>query len=468
MTRVWYKIITLKILLILLTGNIHSQNIPDAPFDDAPVDEMPLSGDQAVTPKEKTAKKIDTEYRLFTIGTFSYQPISDTGHLAVVNGMFSEKTFSALLNFDLNLKPRLKGNSSMVFRTDIEAVVSTLYGEDTLLFDKNFGDYVRLDELFMEVTPFSQMSFLVGKYRHIFSPGLFQNPMDRHNPVSTLPGEPAAREGAWMSMLSFDTEMVSELLSRLRISLAFLPGFFQYTDGLPAPERDIRVIDSTSPAGFKTVTESYDSSYAGGFARLYLNLFKGDFNLMYYYTEKQHQGGFSYSRYFLNAVEWHGEILFYEKPHSQFGLPDNTVDFYTDALTGFRLDMGSDLSFVLEYLYRQDSPRNYPSNFADQQRIWLGLLGTDSNSHALTPMRNYLILTMMLTEIKDILDVSFNIVANPFDEEALFTLRTDFKVDKASKLSFAGVFKTGSGSTFYGSYLPFDYQVRVEYYIALL
>lgn len=205
----------------------------------------------------------------------------------------------------------------------------------------------------------------------------------------------------------------------------------------------------------------------GGFARLYLDILKGDFNAIYYYTEKQNQGGLSYSRYFNNVIEWHGEVLFYQNPHSSFSIADKSAKFYTDALTGLRYDISDTTSLSLEYLYRQENPEKYPSSLIDQSRLWLGQLGTESTGHALTPMRHYIILNFMSVNIKDIFDVAFNVITNPFDNEYLFSLRTDIKVDKASKLSLAGMYKIGDSTSFYGNFLPFDYQLRIEYYIAL-
>ncbi|MDH4199563.1 MAG: hypothetical protein OEV66_04200 [Spirochaetia bacterium] len=468
-------IITIFCLFSFIVQNsLFSQVIPDATIEDAPVEphtKNPANQSASETTNQTVddqKNKTTFESRLFSIGTFSYQPVNDATHIAAANGLFEEKSASALVNFELIVHPEHRDKkTTSTLKVDVEGSASSLYKSASPFYEKNAGDWIRLDELFWEISLVPSSSFLIGKYRHIFTPGLFQNPLDRLNPTSTLPGEPAQREGAWIAELSFDGEFKSELLSRYRLSFAFLPAPFQDKSGLPVNARTVPEINTMSRAGFSFVTQPYNRDYMGGFARLYLDFFKGDFNIIYYYTEKQQQGGFSYSRYFLNSLEWHGEILFYEKPHSSFVVADKNAPFYADALTGLRYDVSDTTSLTLEYLYRQENPESYPAGLVDQSRLWLGQLGTESTGHALTPMRHYIIASFMSVNIKDIFDVAFNVISNPFDNEYLLSLRTDIKLDKASKLSLAGTYKIGDSTSFYGNFLPFDYQLRAEYYIAL-
>ena len=371
------------------------------------------------------------------------------------------------MNLEMTNHSYLPHNAGMVFKTDLQARVSSLYTADSAFFAKGAGDWLKINEFFFEGSSPIGLSFLMGKYRRIFSPGIFQNPMDRHNPKSALPGEPAQREGAWLSQVALDGDFKTDFLSRWRVTFAYLPGFFQDKYGVPFQYRDKLVINPRSPLGVSKVSESYSSDYQGGFIRLYLDIFKGDFNVVYYYTEKQRQEGVSYSRYFLDRLEWHGEILFYNYPHSDFIVADSNANVYIDAMTGFRLDIGDYVTLSLEYLYRQENPRNYPDSAADQKLLWLGQLAADSNSQASTPMRNYIVVSLLAINLKDVLDLAFNVITNPFDQEYLFSFRADYKVDKSSKISLAGLYKIGDSTSFYGNFFPFDYQARLEFNIAL-
>lgn len=469
------RFITVFMSIVLSAADITAQGIPDAIIEDAPIEKTNVINNEnkkdeknSEDLKSNDPEKNKYEYRLYSIGNFSYQPITDTQHLAVANGLFQGKSASAEMNLELTRHTKLPQNANMVIKTDVQGKISSQYPADSFFFKKGAGDWLKLNELFFEGTNVQGMSFLIGKYRRIFSPGLFQNPMDRHNPKSALPGEPAQREGAWLSQLSFDGDFKTEILSRWRISAAYLPGFFLDKYGMPANNRDKFILNPRSPLGVSKETESYNTDLQGEFARLYLDIFKGDFNAIYYYTEKQNQEGISYSRYFLNRLEWHGEILFYEKPHSDIIVAEPDRKFYVDALTGFRFDIGDYTTLTLEYLYRQENLQNYPDLAIDQKKLWLSQLSSNSNNQAATPMRHYFVASLLAVNIKDIFDVALNVVTNPFDQEYLFSLRTDYKVDKSSKISLAGLYKYGSSTSFYGNYFPFDYQVRLEYYIALL
>jgi hypothetical protein len=417
---------------------------------------------------DKSQKNGKWEYRFYSIGGFSYQPISDTTHLAVAGGLFQEKNSAAEMNLEMTHHTELPHDATIVVKVDTQGKISSQYASDSYFFKKGAGDWLKLNELFFDATNRLGMSVLVGKYRRIFSPGLFQNPMDRHNPKSTLPGEPAQREGAWLAQLALDGDFKTDLLSRWRISGAYLPGFFLDKNGIPVSTRDKFIYNPRSPLGATKTTENYGPEYQGAMARLYLDFFKGDFNAVYYYTEKQHQEGISYSRYFMDRLEWHGEILFYEKPRSDLTVIEPERNFFVDALTGFRLDIGDDITLALEYLYRQENRQNYPDAAIDQRKLWLSQLSSDSGAQSSTPMRHYLVVSLMAVNLKDLFDVTLNVITNPFDQEYLFSLRTDYKVDKSSKISLAGLVKYGADNTFYGNFFPFDYQVRVEFYIALL
>jgi len=472
---------------------IRPQGIPDAVIEDAALDTAPFESapvktakdaakdatkdatknatgvaEKTTTEEEDDSKKGKTEYRLYSIGNFSYQPITDPTHLAVANGLFQEKSAAAEMNLELTLHRPVQDKAGLVFKTDLQGRVSSQYGADSYFFKKGAGDWVKVNELFFEATNSIGLSLLMGKYRRIFSPGMFQNPMDRHNPKSALPGEPAQREGAWLAQLSLDGEFHNDLLSRWRVSAAWLPGFFQDKNGLVVNTRDRLVFNPSSPLGVVKTTEAYSSDYQGGLVRLYLDIFKGDFNAVYYYTEKQPQWGFSYSRYFLDRLEGHGEVLFYQRPHSGFLLGEPGQTTYADALAGFRIDIGEYTTFTMEYLYRQENPANYPDALPDQKRLWLGQLDVSSNNQATTPMRNYLVMSLLAVNLKDVFDVAFNVITNPFDNEYLFSLRTDYKPDRSAKISLAGLYKMGGANSFYGNYFPFDYQARVEFYIALM
>lgn len=445
-----------------------SAQVPDAPLDDAPLGTDGDGQNFATNNKSKKEPVLSVfNYRLYSIATLNYQPITDKTHPGVANGLFAEKSANAQLNFEISARPRLPGKMTFFVKTDAEANMSTLYPAASPFFEKDAGDWVRLNELFIDFSPIPFLSVLAGKYRRIFSPGLYQNPMDRHNPVSSLPGEPPQREGAWIGQLSLDANFGLENLSRFRLSVAYLPDFFQDKYGIPVNTRTVLTLNPKSPLGVSFVDETYSIDDMGGFVRLYLGLLKGDFNAIYYYTEKQNQFGFSYSRYFFNRLEWHGEVLFYEKPHSDFNVADSGVTFYTDALSGFRFDINDYFNISLEYLYRQENPRNYPGKLADQQRLWYGQLGADSNGSTLNPMRNYLILSFLGVNIKDVWDFAVNIIGNPFDNEYLFSLRVDYKTDRSAKISLAGLFKVADSTSFYGNFMPFDYQIRTEFYIAL-
>ena len=470
-------LMSMSCFLIIMEFSLSAAPLQDADLEDVFTEDMETGSDKNTSAEKKELSSVEMEgstknklsYRLYSIGNFSYQPVGDTKHLAVVNGLFQEKSATAEMNLEVILNSDLPQKANSVIKSDIQAKVSSLYTADSYFFVKGSGDWLKINEAFYEVTTGFGMSFLLGKYRRIFSPGIFQNPMDRHNPKSSLPGEPAQREGAWLAQTSLDGDFHTSLLSRWRITAAYLPFYFNDKYGMPVTTRDKYVLNKRSPMGVVKTTESNSGEYQGGFVRLYLDVFKGDFNAVYYYLEKQHQEGVSYSKYFLDRLEWHGEILFYEKPRSDFAITPTDLGLYVDALSGFRIDIGDSSTIGIEYLYRQENPQNYPEDSLDQRKLWLGQLTPDSNGQASTPMRHYIVFSMMSMNIKDTLDIAFNVITNPFDQEYLYSLRTDYKVDKSAKISLAGLLKSGSSTnTFYGNFFPFDYQIRMEFFIALL
>ncbi|MDH5721572.1 MAG: hypothetical protein OEZ13_13275 [Spirochaetia bacterium] len=435
---------------LILSAIILPQEIKDAPLDDIVFED-----------KENSTSKY-FRYRLFTISYIDYNHLkSDLGSETSILGQFFEKRGARQ---EANGEFLFKIPGKFSFKTDVLAQYSTSFSESTPLFKSGYHDYVRLNEFFIEALVAENLSFLAGKYRRIYTPGLFQNPLDLHNPVSALPGQPAKREGAYLAQINYFSDFKNSAFSSGEFTAAYLPMFYQNKYGIVSEKKDSFFTEETQAGVFRLSKErvKYSIKDSGAFLRLYLNLYKGDFNLIYYYLNRQNQGGISYATYLKKYLELHGETIFYEKSRYQFTAEQPKKNIFFDALIGSRIEYSDYTGFIIEYIWRDERPRSIPQNMNEKLTLFSALLNESRAADFLTPLRDYLVLSFYIREIKDLYSLTLNAIYGLRDNETFSSLRFDIKSGDTAMLSLTAAAALGDSGSFYGGMIPFDYKLSCE------
>ncbi len=430
-----------------------AEDIPDAD----------MGGGPAKPVKTNTVKNSLSpfKYRLYTYGNFDFLDL-DTNSLspAIRTGIISPRTGTLTLNGEFTWKPV----SAFTLKMDAQAAISTDYPSNTAYFRKGAKDYVALNEFFVELYPVDFFSFLIGKYRRVFSPGLFANPMDRHNANPSLPGQPVQREGAWLAQASLHFSPTTKFFRDVALDAALVPSFYRDDFGLPTGTNVVRRIQPNF--SFAETHTNWSVERLGGFLHGYANFFEGDLHLTAYYLETQWQFGLSYSRYIGKWLELHGEGLYYNE-HHRTGLETNGGTF--DSLVGFRVEPTQDIGVIFEYQHFGDHPEDFPTSLPDRLGFLSGLIfPTDPKSSFITPLRDYLTLSVYVRNlIRDTFDVTFNVIMAPKTPEALLSLRIDARVGDHAKLSLSGGIVSGPSEGFYRTVNPYNVRLGGEIHVGI-
>lgn len=428
------------------------------------VEDIPDADVQTVkSVKTNEVKKSSTafKYRLYTYGNFDYLDLdTNSTSPAIRTGLISSRTASLSLNGEFTWKPAL----FFTMKMDAQAAFSTDFPSNTAIFKKGAKDFVALNEFFVELYPVDFFSFLVGKYRRVFSPGLFANPMDRHNVNPSLPGAPVQREGAWLAQASLHLAPPTKFFRDVALDVAFLPSLYRDDFGLPTTTNLIRKISPTF--AYSETNTNWSPERLGGFLHGYANLFEGDFHLTAYYLETQWQFGGSYARYLGKWLEVHAEGLYYNENHRD-GVATNGGFF--DALVGVRVEPTQDIGLVVEYQHLADHPEDFPTTTPDRVAFLSSLIfPTDPKLSLITPLRDYLTFSVYARNlIDDHFDITCNTVLALKYPEALVNLRLDARVGDNARLSLTGAMALGPSDSFYKFVNPYNFRVGGEIYVGI-
>ncbi|MBL8993518.1 MAG: hypothetical protein JNM63_09275 [Spirochaetia bacterium] len=426
------------------------------------VEDIPDADVSAVKSVKTNVEKKSSafKYRLYTYGNFDYLELdTNSTSPAVRTGLIASRTASLSLNGEFTWKPA----PFFTLKMDAQAAFSTDFPSNTAFFKKGAKDFVALNEFFVELYPVDFFSFLVGKYRRVFSPGLFANPMDRHNANPSLPGAPVQREGAWLAQASLHLAPTTKFFRDVAFDVAFLPSLYRDDFGLPTTTNTVRRILPTFT--YSETNTNWSPERLGGFLHGYANLFEGDFHLTAYYLETQWQFGFSYARYLGKWLEVHGEGLYYNENHRD-GLGNGG---FFDALVGVRVEPTQDIGLVMEYQHLGDHPEDFPSAASERVTFLSGLLfPTDPKSSLITPLRDYLTVSVYARNLlNDHFDITCNTVLALKYPEALVNLRLDARVGDNARLSLTGAMALGPGDGFYKFVNPYNFRVGGEIYVGI-
>ena len=435
-----------------LSAANHPQEIEDAPLDEIAIEEAEQPSSSAFS------------YRLFTISYINYNHLKeDIAGNSGLNQLFEKR--NAVQEANAEFLYKIPGR--FVFKTDILAQYSTSFSESTPLFETGYHDYVRINEFFIELFATNKLSFLAGKYRRIYTPGLFQNPLDLYNPVSALPGQQAKREGAYIAHINYFSDFELSYLSSIEITAAYLPMFYQNKYGIISEKKDFFATEQM-PDGASRLTKekiSWNPRDSGGYTRFYMNLLKGDFNIIYYYLNQQSQPGISYAKYLNNYIELHAETILYEKQRHQFQ-PDAKKTFYADMLLGSRIEYSDYAGFTAEYIRRDEKPESLPKEAPQKMSLISALLNESRTADFLTPLRDYLVFSLYSREINDLYSITLNTIYGIYHKEVFSSLRFDIKSGDTAMFSVTAGAAAGSSESFYGGMIPFDYKLTCELLIS--
>jgi len=400
--------------------------------------------------------------RIFTISTFNYSPLKSGVNQGSQLSFMEEKSATTELSLELTFN-NLK---YLAGRLDVQALYSTLYSTGGPIFEKDYNDKVGLNEAFLDIYSAHGFSVLAGKYRRIFSPGIFENPMDRHNSMSAQPGDPLVRSGVWVFTVSQTVMFAYDFFSQLTVQAAVLPDFAENKFGIPVKNYEpVLVKKKQSPQPlfvFERGSKSWTKDDMDYFVRLYFNIFKGDLNFIYYYLNQDFQPGVSYSRYLGNYIEFHGEVIHYKKPDKAFSDLAVSKSDYFDYLLGSRFDISNEFGFVAEYLHQDDRPDKIVEPGMKRQLYLLGILNTLSDGGIKTPLKDYGMLSMHYLQLDDRYDFFINGIYGFAHKEAIFSIRASDNVNDNLKLSMMASLPYGDDQSHYGAFFPYEYTLAVE------
>ncbi|MDH5718775.1 MAG: hypothetical protein OEZ22_14205 [Spirochaetia bacterium] len=439
------------IIILIKTSFLYTQEIEDAPTDDL-----------LIETEQKTDSVKNYRYRLFFVSFINYnhlkiEPEKENQGQGMLS-FFEERSAVCELNSELLYKiPGI-----FTFKGDIQGQYSTSFSKSTLLFEKGYQDYVRINELFFEIFFYDNISFLTGKYRRIYTPGIFQNPLDLHNPISSMPGQQAKRDGAYIAQLNVNYNLNYKYIESGEIILGFLPMFYQNKFGIFSENKDYFFLEKTPNEKYQLSKreKEWKTDEMGIFSRFYFDIIKGDLNLIYYYLNQQSQYGFSYAKYLLNFFELHIETIFYKNPRYNF--VTNNKNLYFDTLIGSRIEYDDFSGVTAEYIYNGEKPNKLPQSMPDRLKIFSSLLNESRSNDFLTPLQDYLVFSAYMREIKDVYAVTFNVLYGIYHKEAFYSLRFDAKSGNTAVFSITGGITTGGENSFYGGIIPFDYKISSE------
>lgn len=452
------KILRLGIVLLLTVSGISSLEIPDAETDEVEAAQTNPQTNKQDTNETKSISNTTVFWRLYTITTIGYAPLNNPSPVLTQAGIFRERTAVQELNGELTWTP----SNKFLIKTDAQAQYSTSYETDTPLADKGAQDWLKINEAFFEIRPTSNFSFLAGKYRRVFSPGIFQNPMDRHNPTVSLPGQPAQREGAYTAQANFRVGPDRGSVSDILITAAWLPAPLLDKYGLPNSSIDVIRVNELK---YQLVRDhlSYDSEMQGGFIRLYGNLFQSDVNIVSYYLEQQIQVGASLSRYIYNWLELHGETLLYEKKHyPMLSSGSKKGSLLNDSLVGARLEYDNDVGIILEWIHREDQPQFVPVSPVERLAMLAGLLNPYAMRNLTTPMKDYSASSFYIRNISDKYGLTLNFIYGIQRPEGSISLRGDADIGTHGRISLIGSYIAGASDTFSSVIIPNEYRLATE------
>ena len=432
-------------------------------IDDAPIEESASAPLVARVPQQGNKAMFDSsrQSRVYAISVLDYAHIKSTASPVMINnGLVRERSIAQQLNAEATYKP----DQIWTIKGDVQAQFSTAYENATPLYERGAQDWLRLNEFFIEHYSASSWSVLAGKYRRVFSPGVFQNPMDRHNPVSALPGQPLQREGAYLAQVSYERNFNTSALSDTKLSVAFLPGILQDKNGIPTDSTNVIHFDETKPLNNSIVLlqQQWSPSRMGLLVRLYANLFSGDANFVSYYLDEQMQYGYSYARYFLPWLELHGESLVYQKPHYALITGEIAENKYVDYMLGTRLEFDQDQGVIIEYLHQAEQPDSFAQDAKGQRVLIARLLVPNSHRLFSTPLQNYLLMSIYKRNMRDTYSITANAIFGLAQKEAMATVRGDMKVGAQAAIALTAAYIAGVSSSFYGAAMPNDFRLTSE------
>lgn len=216
-----------------------------------------------------------------------------------------------------------------------------LYTDTSAFFlSQNRDVQLRFNAAIIEVLAHNHVEFWVGKRRRAFSPGVSFTPSDVFNAEKNPMDPSLQREGRYGAGISFPFDNLS-------FEVVWAPYEEDNRYGLP---------------------RKFDFTRNTVMARLYLNYWKSDINVMYANVEKKSAGAVTFSRYLVEGLmEFHVDVLLQQDRRSplletmarttaSLGLPgppplDNS-GLFVKALAGFRFDfLDNKGNVTLEYYY---------------------------------------------------------------------------------------------------------------------
>ncbi len=445
-------------LLLVLHTKVHAQvapNFPDIPIEDADtgaIEDFPQGSGSNEPGNVKT--------RFFTYSTFTHSPFRSGVFVPPAFNFFEEK--SAL--FELSGEVTYNNLKNLAGRFDLQTSYSTMYSQETI-YPKNYADRIFLNEIFFEYYASSGFSFLAGKYRMVFAPGVFENPLDRHNSSQASPGEPLERNGVWTAQISQNIRLASGLVSSLLFSAAYLPRLPENRYGFWQPNYELFALSDNPFIPLPERTEKeWQPDDMGGFVRMYANFMRGDLNVIGYYLDRRRQGGVSYGRYLHEALELHGEFAVYESVTGENRHLVKSKELYTDYLAGARIDFSAETGMVLEYLHRDDRPEKKPDTVSNLQYYRIAILNLEDDRGMQLPLSDYALGSIHSLDLADRFDLYFNATYGIAHDEWMLALRGSASVSDYLRLSLFGSLPVGPDDSHYGSVIPFEYSAGVEVY----
>jgi hypothetical protein len=79
-----------------------------------------------------------------------------------------------------------------------------------------------------------------------------------------------------------------------------------------------------------------------------------------------------------------------------------------------------------------------------------------------SPLRQYLILTAYVREIRDRYDFSLSVLYNPQDLDRSFTFKAEARPDSHARITLSASVMRGETGSFYDSFIPMDYRLGME------
>lgn len=404
--------------------------------------------------------------RLYTYGNFDWQrPDPGLSSPASRTGLLSERSAQVSLNGEMLWKP----SDAFTVKLDGKLGWSTEFPTNTAFFKEGARDTVSLQEAFVEWYPHEVVSLLIGKYRRVFSPGLFANPMDRHNANPAMPGAQMVREGNWLAQVTLHGKTPSVALSQFSVDAAWLPFFYRDDFGLPTTTNTFSQL-KVGPLGALRLTNgvsNWEADDMGGFLRFYGNMWKSDVNLVVYRADRDWQLGLSFSRPFGSWFELHGEGLGYQRKH----VNGETGGLWLDGLVGFRLEPTQDIGFTAEWIHFDDHPVAFPgTNLAADRIAFLSsvLFPWDRKGNPAMPLRDYVALNLSIRNIiQDTLDFTVNGQISLAEPEANVLARVDVRIGDHARVALMGGGGFGEPTGYIRTLAPFLWKIGAELMIGI-